>query len=135
MQPINVLIVDYDKMYGSTIMQCLELQGGLAVESAFSADEAVEKSKKLNPAVIVVCIPPENQFFTKTAESLKQAGYDQPLIAFAIDVRAQLRRCRIKVDGYVEKYGDPAAVYAELKQVIINLTKDLAESILEFEIA
>lgn len=131
MQPINVLIVDYDKMYGSTIKQCLELQGGLTVENAFSVDEAVEKSKKLNPAVIMVCIPPENQLFTKTVGSLKQAGYDQPIVAFAIDVRAQLRSCRVKVDGCVEKCGEPAAVYAELKQVIIGL----AESILEFEIA
>lgn len=134
-QPINVLIVDYDKQYAVTIKHCLELQCGLTVENAFSADEAIEKIKKSNPDVIVISIPPENVFFIKTVESIKQACIDQPIIAFAIDVREQLRGCRIKVDGCVEKFGDPAAVYAVLKHTIIELTSDVTAQVLEYEIA
>jgi DNA-binding NarL/FixJ family response regulator len=135
MQTIRVLLVDYDKQYAVTTKQCLELQGGLTVENAFSADEAIEKSKKHNPAVIIVSVPPENQFFIKILESLKQADITQPIIAFAIDVREQLRGCRIEVDDCVEKFGDPVAVYAELKLAIIELASDVIEQVLEYEIA
>jgi DNA-binding NarL/FixJ family response regulator len=130
MQSINVLIVDYDKQYAVTTRQCLELQGGLTVENAFTADEAIEKSRKLNPAVIVISIPPEKMLFIKTLRSLKQANFDQPIIAFAIDVKEQICSCPFKVEGCVEKFGDPATVFAQLKNTIIDLTSSVDVQVL-----
>jgi CheY-like chemotaxis protein len=131
MQSISVLIVDYDKQYATVTKQCLELQGGLTVENAFTANEAVEKSKKLNPDVIVISIPPEKMSFIKTLRSLKQAGFDQPIIAFAIDVKEQIRSCPIKVEGCVEKFGDPAAVYGQLKRTITDLASVVEVQVLD----
>ena len=50
---ISVLFVDDELAFSAVVKQCLDLVGSLCVETASSADEAIEKMKEKKYDVIV----------------------------------------------------------------------------------
>lgn len=116
---LRVLIADYGKVYPGISKECLEIQGGLEIENAFTKKEVIEKIEKFRPDVIILDIAPYTLFFKDTLAVLKSERIKTPTIVFAINVSEQMVDYPAKiVDGAIEKFGDPAAVYAELKKCV-----------------
>jgi CheY-like chemotaxis protein len=115
-KPIRVLHVDDERGFLQVAKQCLEIIGHFQVDTASSAEEAMEKVKK-EKYDAVVCdyqMPGEDglQFLMK----LREKGDSIPFIIFTVRGREEvaIKALNLGADRYLNKFGDPEVVYAEL---------------------
>lgn len=128
-EEIKVLLVCYDPSIVGTEKCCLELQGGLCIETASSNDEALAKVEETTPDVIIgdftgfmVCARAKGSELVKT---LRSKGDTTPFVVFSYDDEKELvdEVRESGVIGFVEKSGDTSTVYSTLKSVIASITR------------
>jgi len=116
----KILFVDDDIEFLKSAKQCLKLQGNFDVESAFSADEAMEKMKKKKPDAIVcdIQMPMTNGF--EFLKSLRESDNNVPFIVFTVteDKEKALKAFNLGANGFVGKSGDPEVVFSTLQRCI-----------------
>ena len=115
-----ILFVDDDIEFLKSAKQCLKLQGNFDIESAFSADEAMEKMKKKKPDAIVcdIQMPMTNGF--EFLKMLRENGNNVPFIVFTVteDKEKVLKAFNLGANGFVGKSGDPEVVFSTLQRCI-----------------
>ena len=116
----KILFVDDDVEFLKSAKQCLKLQSNFDIESAFSADEAMEKMRKKRPDVIVcdIQMPLTDGFeFLKT---LRENDKEVPFIVFTVteDKETALKAFNLGANGFVGKSGDPEVVFSTLQRCI-----------------
>ena len=116
----KILFVDDDIEFLKSAKQCLKLQGNFDIESAFSADEAMEKMKKKKPDAIVcdIQMPMTNGF--EFLKSLRESDNNVPFIVFTVteDKEKVLKAFNLGANGFVGKSGDPEVVFSTLQRCI-----------------
>jgi len=116
----KILFVDDDIEFLKSAKQCLKLQGNFDIESAFSADEAMEKMKKKKPDAIVcdIQMPMTNRF--EFLKSLRESDNNVPFIVFTVteDKEKALKAFNLGANGFVGKSGDPEVVFSTLQRCI-----------------
>jgi DNA-binding NarL/FixJ family response regulator len=127
-EKIKVLLVCYDPGVAGTAKSCLEVQGGLCIETASSNSDALAKIEKTKPDVII------GDFTglwmharTKGSElvnTLRSKGDMTPFIVLSYDDEKALIAdvLRLAAVGFVGKSGDPSTVYSNLKNYIATIT-------------
>ena len=93
------------------------------METASSNDEALAKTEKVKPDVIVEdwsCV----HAGSKLAKSLRSRGDTTPFVLFAYndEKEAISRAYDLGTIGFVEKSGDTQAVFSNLKSCIVAIT-------------
>jgi DNA-binding NarL/FixJ family response regulator len=123
---INVLWVDNDKSLLCISKKCLEIQGGLNIETATSSDEALAKIENdtIKPDVIVCGLPISTSDCLDFLKILRHNGNTTPFIVFSMDVEKELiiRALELGANGFIGRYGDPEVIYQNLKKRIEDLT-------------
>ena len=119
-EPIKVLFVDDDEKFLKSVKQCLKLQGNFDVESAFSADEAMEKMRKKKPDAIVCDIQMPLTDGFEFLKALRESGNNIPFIVFTVteDKETALKAFNLGANGFVGKSGDPEIVFSTLQRCI-----------------
>lgn len=119
-EPIQVLFVDDDEEFLKSVKQCLKLQGNFDIESASSADEAMEKMKKKKPDAIVCDIQMPLTDGFEFLKALRESGNNIPFIVFTVaeDKETALRAFNLGANGFVGKSGDPEVVFSTLQRCI-----------------
>jgi DNA-binding NarL/FixJ family response regulator len=126
---IKVLFVCYDPTIIESEKRCIELQGGLCVETASSNDEAVAKIEKSTPDVIVGdftgIVGRARELGSELVRTLRSKGDITPFIVFSYDDEKRLvdEVCKSGVIGFVGKSFDPSVVYSALKSCIVSITR------------
>jgi len=114
--PIHVLHVDDDVGFLKAARQLLEMQGRFEVDTALSVKEAMEKLKeKTFDAVVSDYQMPERDGLDFLRE-LRDKGNNVPFIMFTGKGREDvaMKALNLGADRYLNKHGDPEAVYGEL---------------------
>jgi PAS domain S-box-containing protein len=113
---MKVLHVDDDLNYLKVAKQCLEMQGRFRVDTARSAEEAMEKMKKETYDAIIsdYLLPGKNGL--EFLKELRDEGNDIPFIIFTGKGREEvaIKALNLGADGYFDKHGEPETVYGEL---------------------
>jgi PAS domain S-box-containing protein len=117
---IRVLHVDDEPALLKVAKECLELQGPFHVDTAGSAEEALNKLKEKEYDAIVSDYKMPGKNGLQFLEELRHSGNGVPFIIFTGKGREEviMRALNLGADHYVNKNGDPETVYAELKQAI-----------------
>jgi DNA-binding NtrC family response regulator len=117
---IKVLFVDNDVKLIKSAKQRLKLQGAFEVESASSADEALEKITKKKPDAIVCDINMPDTNGLEFLKALRESGNNTPFIVFTVtrDKETALKAFNAGANGFVGKSGDPEVVFSTLKRCI-----------------
>jgi PAS domain S-box-containing protein len=117
---IRVLHVDDELGLLKVAKQCLELQGPFHVDTAGSAEEALNKLKEKEYDAIVSDYQMPGKNGLQFLEELRHSGNGVPFIIFTGKGREEviIRALNLGAEHYVNKNGDPETVYAELKQAI-----------------
>jgi len=119
-KPIRVLHVDDELCLLKIARQCLEMEGRFQVDTVSSVKEAMEKmSNGSYDAVISDYQMPEKDGLEFLKE-LRQNGNDIPFIVFTGKGREEMviKALNLGADHYVNKNGDPEAVYCELSHCL-----------------
>ena len=113
---IRVLHVDDDAGFLKVAKQCLEMQGEIAVDTASSVDEALEKLNEKDYDVIVSDYQMPDKDGLELLRTLRRKGNTVPFIVFTGKGREEVavRALNLGADQYVDKNGDPETVYSEL---------------------
>jgi PAS domain S-box-containing protein len=120
---IHVLHVDDDESFLRVSQRILSATGPFKVRTANSVNEALKKIQH-SPFDVVISdyeMPLINGLeFLKT---LRQSGSTLPFVLFTGKGREEIavQALNLGADGYVNKYGDPETVYAELANCIRHL--------------
>jgi len=123
--PIRMLHVDDDAGFLKVAKQLLEMQGAFEVDTALSVKEAVEKLKaKTFDAVVSDYQMPERDGLDFLRE-LRDKGDNVPFIMFTGRGREEvaIEALNLGADQYLNKTGDPEAVYGELAHSIRRIVK------------
>lgn len=115
-KPIKVLHVDDELGFLKVAKQCLEMQGPFQVNTASSAEEAMEKVKKEKYDAIVCDYQMPREDGLQFLKELRKKGSSIPFIIFTGRGGEQvaIKALNLGADQYLNKSGDPEAVYAEL---------------------
>jgi len=119
-EPIQVLFVDDEEEFLKSAKQCLKLQGNFDIESASSADEAMEKMRKKKPDAIVCDIQMPLTDGFEFLKALRESGNNIPFIVFTVteDKETALKAFNLGANGFVGKSGDPEVVFSTLQRCI-----------------
>lgn len=122
---ISVLLVDDDQAFARIAKECLVLQGGLCVETAFSSHEALSKIEKIAPDVIVYSFQMRGENPFAFLKELRDKGIAAPFICLIgnDEMDLTLKACHLGANGFVKKYEDPSIVYPELKRLVMLFTE------------
>jgi PAS domain S-box-containing protein len=118
--PLRVLHVDDEPALLKVARECLQLHGGFIVDTASSAAEAAAKLRNhAYDAVVCDYQMPEKTGLQFLAE-LRKKGDRTPFILFTGKGREEvvIEALNAGADGYVEKVGEPDAVYCQLANAI-----------------
>jgi len=122
-----VLLIQGDSDHLELTKKCLLLQGDMVIETASSAIEAFQKMAITKPDVIVcdLSFPLGDGF--DFLRRLREDGDDTPLISFAYNDEKDLvlKSLDLGADGFVFKSSNTAAVFEELRNLIVSLVHDL----------
>jgi PAS domain S-box-containing protein len=122
---IIVLHVDDDAEFLAVAKQCLEEQGQFQVDTALSAEEAIEKlrSSEYDAVVADYMMPGKNGL--ELLKELRQEGKDIPFILLTCKSKEEvaIEALNSGVEQYIPKGGDAEATYEELKRSICNAVK------------
>lgn len=124
-EEIKVLMVCYDPSIAGAEKSCLELQGGLCIETASSNDEVLAKIEKTAPDVIIGdftgFMVHARAKGTELVKTLRSKGDTTPFLVFSYDDEKELIEevSESGVIGFVGKSGDTSTVYSTLKSCIV----------------
>jgi PAS domain S-box-containing protein len=123
--PIRVLLVDDDACFLMTSKQCLETQGHFQIDTASSADEAMEKMKETKYDAVVSDYQMPEKDGLQFLKELRQKGNNIPFIVFTGKGREEvvIKALNQGADHYENKNGNPETIYSELSHDIINSVK------------
>jgi two-component system sporulation sensor kinase A len=115
-RPIRVLHVDDDPGFLKVAKQCLEMQGRLQVDTAQSAEGAMEKMKQEAYDVIVADYRMPGKDGLEFLKELREKGNDTPFMIFTGKGREEvaIKALNLGAGGYFDKHGEPETVYGEL---------------------
>jgi PAS domain S-box-containing protein len=115
-RPIRVLHVDDDPGFLKVAKQCLEMQDRLQVDTAQSAEGAMEKMKQEAYDVIVANYQMPGKDGLEFLKELREKGNTIPFIIFTGKGReaVAIKALNLGADGYFNKHGEPETVYGEL---------------------
>jgi PAS domain S-box-containing protein len=131
---LRVLHVDDDDCFLKVSKQILEMEGKIKVETATTVDEAFETLKRLHYDVVVSDFDMPGKNGMQFLEELKKIPNSPPFILFTGKGREEVavKALNLGAFRYLNKNGDPEAVYMELasciQQAADNMnTRKLAE--------
>ena len=118
--PIHVMHVDDDANFLSVAKQCLEMQADIEVESFQSVDEALPALKNRKFDVIVSDYQMHGKDGLEFLDEIKVLEITAPFILFTGKGRDEVAVKALNSGAfrYLDKRGDPEAVYAELASCI-----------------
>ena len=135
---IRVLHVDDDSGLLKTTKQCLETEGPLQVDTALSVDEALGKLEKDKYDIVVSDLQMPEKDGLEFLKELRKKGNMIPFIIFTGKGREEVavRALNLGANQYLNKTGDPAAVYCELVHGIMQAVerREAEEKIRESEL-
>jgi PAS domain S-box-containing protein len=119
-KPIRVLHVDDELSFLRVAKECLESQGRFEVDTAVSVLDAAEKMKKKTYDAIISDYQMPEKDGLQSLEELRKSGNSIPFIIFTGKGKEELaiKALNLGADQYLNKLGNPEAVYAELAQGI-----------------
>jgi PAS domain S-box-containing protein len=122
-KPIRVLHVDDEPCLLKIAKQCLEMEGHLKVDTACSVEEALNKLKEKKYDAVVSDYKMPGKDGLEFLKELRAKGNDIPFILFTGKGREEviIKALNLGADHYVNKNGDPEAVYTELKHLISEI--------------
>jgi PAS domain S-box-containing protein len=117
---IRVLHVDDDQGLLTVAKQCLEIEPRICVDTASSAEEALDKLEKERYDVIVSDYQMPIKDGLELLKELKEKGDATPFIIFTGKGREEvaIKALNLGADQYLNKTGDPETVYYELAHAI-----------------
>ena len=122
-QKIRVLHVDDDNSILAITKSILESEGTFKVETATSADEALTKIKNCVYDVVISDYEMPIKSGLDFLKVLKKSKNSTPFILFTGKGREEIivEALNLGTDRYIDKHGDPEAVYTELSAAIRQL--------------
>ncbi|MFP3984418.1 MAG: PAS domain S-box protein [Candidatus Bathyarchaeia archaeon] len=119
---IRVLHVDDENGFLKVAKQCLELDGSLEVDTACSVEDALEKMRKKKFDAVVSDYQMPEKDGLEFLRQLREGGNNIPFIIFTGKGREEVavQALNLGADRYLNKAGDPEAVYGELAYAISN---------------
>ena len=122
---IRVLHVDDDAEFLAVAKQCLEEQGQFQVDTALSAEEAIEKLRDSEYDAVVADYMMPGKNGLELLKELRQEGRDIPFILFTCKSKEEIaiEALNSGVEQYIDKQGDAEATYEELKRSILSAVK------------
>jgi DNA-binding NtrC family response regulator len=117
---LRVLHVDDDDCFLKVSKQILELEAKIKVETATSVYEAFKKLKQFHYDVVVSDYEMPGKNGLQFLEELKKNAQSPPFILFTGKGREEVAAKALNLGAfrYLNKYGDPETVYAELRSCI-----------------
>ncbi|MCJ7634602.1 response regulator, partial [Candidatus Bathyarchaeota archaeon] len=117
---IRVLHVDDDAGFLAVAKQCLEEQGQFQVDTAMSAEKALEKLKKAEYDAVVADYQMPGKNGLELLKGLRREGSDVPFILFTCKGKEEIaiEALNSGVYQYIDKQGGAEATYEELKRSI-----------------
>jgi len=122
---IRVLHVDDDAAFLEVASHCLEEQGPFQVDTALSADKALEKLCNANYDVVVSDYQMPGKNGLELLKEMRQEGITVPFILFTCKCKEDIavKALNSDVEQYVDKQGNAATTYEELKHSILKAVK------------
>lgn len=119
---VRVLLVDDDASFSNVASQLLEMQGSFRVEAARNVWEALEKLEKGSYDAVVSDYQMPGKNGLEFLEELRQKGNGIPFVLFTGKGREEVaaKALNLGADQYIDKHGDPEAVYCELAHAILQ---------------
>jgi PAS domain S-box-containing protein len=122
---IRVLHVDNDEPFLAVATRCLEEQGPFQVDTALSADEALQKLCDADYDVVVADYQMPGKNGLGLLKEMRQTGITVPFILFTCKSKEEIaiEALNSGVEQYIDKQGNAAATYEELEHSILNAIK------------
>lgn len=119
---LNVLNVDDDLYFLEVSKEILELKGNFRVDIATSVDEALKKMESQCYDVVVSDYKMPGKNGLDFLRKMCQLGYTTPFILFTGKGTEEIASLAYNLGAfrYVNKYGNPVAVYGELGKSILE---------------
>lgn len=117
---LRVLHVDDDDCFLMVSKQILEMEGKIKVETVTSVDEALEKLRQFHYDAVVSDYEMPRKNGLQFLEELKKIPNSPPFILFTGKEREEVavKALNLGAFRYLNKHGDPEAVYSELVSCI-----------------
>ena len=117
---IRVLHVDDEAGFLKGAKQCLGMQGAFEIETASSVEEATGILEKKSFDVIVSDYVMPEKTGLEFLKELRESGNNIPFVIFTGKGREEvaISALNLGADQYINKTGDPEAVYVELAHAI-----------------
>src|SRR4030042_1175243 len=135
-EAIKVLHVDDDLVFLEVAKQCLEMQDEIDVDTVSSVDEALEKLKQKDYDAIVSDYQMPGKDGLEFLKELREKGNTVPFIVVTGKGREEvaIEALNLGADQYIDKHGNPEAVYCELAHSIrVAVERKKAEEALSAE--
>jgi len=122
---MRVLHVDDELGLLKVAKQCLEMERDFEVDTALSAQEAIEKIRRQEYDVIVSDYQMPGKDGLDLLRELREKGNSIPFIMFTGKGREEvaIRALNLGANQYLNKTGDPQTVYAELAHSIKEVVR------------
>jgi PAS domain S-box-containing protein len=122
---IRVLHVDNDAPFLAVAVHCLEEQGPFQVDTALSANEALEKLRDADYDAVVADYQMPGKNGLELLKEMRQAGITVPFILFTCKGKEEIaiKALNSDVEQYIDKQGNAEATYEELKHSILSAVK------------
>lgn len=122
---VHVLHVDDDSCCLKVAKECLEMQDKFQVDTALSAEAAVEKMKNKKYDVVICDYAMPRKDGLEFLKDLRDAGNDIPFIIFTGEGREEvaIKALNLGADRYFNKVGDPETVYGELAHSVFQVVQ------------
>jgi len=122
---IRILHADDDPEFLAAAKQCLEEQNQFQVDTALSAEEALEKLRNSEYDAIVADYYMPGKNGLELLKELRQEGKNVPFILFTCKSKEEvaIEAVNSGVEQYIDKQGNAETTYEILKQSICNAVK------------
>jgi len=124
-EKIRVLHVDDDAEFLAVAKQCLEEQGKLQVDTALSAEEALEKLRNSEYDAIIADYQMPCKNGLELLKELRKEGKNVPFILFTCKGKEEvaIEAVNSGVERYIDKQGNADITYEILKQSVCSAVK------------
>ncbi len=122
---IRVLHVDNDAEFLEVARHCLEEQGPFQVDTALSANEALEKLRNADYDAVIADYQMPEKNGLELLKELRQEGIAIPFILLTCKGKEEIaiEALNSGVEQYIDKQGNAAVTYEELKHSILSAVK------------